>query len=88
MEIKYKKISVPEYIHEKLKDDRDLFELSIGGGRWSIGHVIAEYYKIMGKSKPIFYIGKKEVSWSEVKKNKEKWVPLIKEHQLKVDLGL
>jgi len=82
MVIKYKKISVPEHIHEKLLDDRDLFELSIGGGRWSIGHVIEEYYKIMPKEEAVFYINDKEITWTEVKKNKEKWIPLIKKNAM------
>lgn len=44
--IKFKKISVTEEVHELLKDDRDYFEETIGGG-YSISDTIKQYKKII-----------------------------------------
>ena len=43
----FKKISVTEEIHERLKKDRDEFEKVIGGGKWSISDTIEEYLKVI-----------------------------------------
>ena len=49
---KFKRISVTEEVHKKLKEDRDHFQKIISGGNWSISDTIEEYYKIMRRPKP------------------------------------
>ena len=45
--IKFKKISVRPEIYERLKEDRQNFQETIGGGHWSISDVILEYWKML-----------------------------------------
>lgn len=49
--IKYKKISITEELHTRLKKDRDEFQKIIGGGKWSLSDTITEYLKILGTIK-------------------------------------
>ena len=43
----YKKISVEDHVHERLKADREHLQKTIGGGKWSISDTIKEYHKII-----------------------------------------
>jgi len=43
----YKKISVTEEIYDRIIKDREHFQLTIGGGKWSISDTITEYFKII-----------------------------------------
>ena len=42
-----KTIVVSEHIHNLLIEDRNHFEKTIGGGKWSINDTINEYIKII-----------------------------------------
>ncbi len=42
----FKRISIREDLHKKLIADRDLFQKTIDGGKWSISDTIIEYKKI------------------------------------------
>ena len=47
----FKKISITEAVHKRLKQDRDHFQKLIGGGKWSISDTINEYTKILDLQK-------------------------------------
>ena len=40
-------VKVSESVHERLLKDRDEFEKTIGGGKWSLSDTINEYHKIL-----------------------------------------
>ncbi len=44
-------VGVTKEVHKRLVQDRDHFQESIGGGKWSLSDTIKEYYKIMPKRK-------------------------------------
>ncbi len=48
---KSKMIAVTEELHKRLVEDRDHFQETIGGGRWSLSDTITEYLKIIPKRK-------------------------------------
>lgn len=41
------KISVPEETYRRLQLDRQEFQRTIGGGKWSLADTILEYLKIL-----------------------------------------
>ena len=43
----YVRIAVTKETHKRLVEDRDHFQESIGGGKWSLSDTIEEYFKIM-----------------------------------------
>lgn len=43
----YTSMSVTREIHERIKKDRDYFQETIGGGKWSLSDTITEYLKII-----------------------------------------
>ena len=68
--IKFKKISVTEEIHERLKTDRDEFEKVIGCGKWSISDTIKEYLKIINGF--LYDAKEKELKAKKAKKARQK----------------
>lgn len=41
--IEYKTIKISKKLYERLKQERDNFEKTIGGGKWSFGDTIREF---------------------------------------------
>lgn len=46
-----KLIVVSEQTHKRLIQDRNHFQKTIGGGKWSINDTITEYFKILNEVK-------------------------------------
>ena len=44
---KFKRISVTEEVYNRIIKDRNNFQKTIAGGKWSISDTISEYFKII-----------------------------------------
>ncbi len=42
------RIAVEEEVHKRLTKDKERFEKTLDGGRWSLSDTIKEYQKIVG----------------------------------------
>ena len=67
----YVRISVSKETHVRLKEDRDHFQATIGGGKWGIDDTILEYIKILNLVKE-YGLDDKKCLMSMQKTNKEK----------------
>ena len=43
----FKRIAVEEWLYDRLIEDREEFQKTIGGGNWTITDTINEYIKIL-----------------------------------------
>lgn len=48
----FKTIKVDADVYDRIIQDRNDFQETIGGGTWSISDTLREYFKILGSLKP------------------------------------
>ncbi len=47
----YVRVALEKEVHKRLVEDRDHFQETIGGGKWSLSDTLEEYFKVMPKRK-------------------------------------